>query len=173
MTITVCLYAKTLYYPTGGGHLWIYLNWALGLRALGCEEDAGELYSNDKRTGLLPFLDLPRRTTQPLELAILLGEYDQDERVMLLERGWRLRDAPEVAATPWDYQRYIQDSYGEFSCVKPSYIRLETAWISDRTLCYLASGKPATLMRRRSLDVYWSRYCSEKAESLFQSLIGI
>src|SRR5437870_9641506 len=36
MSITVCLSAYTLGYPQGGGHLWVYLNWALGLRALGC-----------------------------------------------------------------------------------------------------------------------------------------
>ncbi len=109
------------------------------------EEDAGELYSNDKRTGFMPFLDLPRRTIQPLELAILLGAHDQDERVLLQERGWRVRDTPEVASTPGDYQRYIQGSRGEFSCVKPSCVRLQNAWVSDRTLCYLASGKPAVV----------------------------
>ena len=38
MSITVCIApAKTLEYPEGGGHLWAYLNWALGLRALGCQ----------------------------------------------------------------------------------------------------------------------------------------
>ncbi|PYO54344.1 MAG: hypothetical protein DMD83_22440, partial [Candidatus Rokuibacteriota bacterium] len=36
MSLTVCLCANTLYYPEGGGHLWVYLNWALGLRGLGC-----------------------------------------------------------------------------------------------------------------------------------------
>jgi hypothetical protein len=109
------------------------------------EEDAGQPYSNDKRTGFLPFLDLPRRTSQPLELAILLGMYDQDEWVMLREQAWRVRDTREVASTPWDYQRYIQGSRGEFSCVKPSCIRLQNAWISDRTICYLASGRPAVV----------------------------
>src|ERR1700712_649130 len=34
---TVWLSANTLRYPGGGGHLWVYLNWALGLRAAGCE----------------------------------------------------------------------------------------------------------------------------------------
>ena len=29
--------------------------------------------------------------------------------------------------------------------MKPSCVRLENAWISDRTLCYLASGKPAVV----------------------------
>jgi hypothetical protein len=27
--------------------------------------------------------------------------------------------------------------------VKPSCVRFQNAWISDRTLCYLASGRPA------------------------------
>src|SRR2546427_325910 len=43
------------------------------------------------------------------------------------------------------YQAYIQRSRGEFSCAKPSYVKLQTSWISDRTLCYLASGKPVVV----------------------------
>src|SRR5213083_2500559 len=33
----ICLWANTLTYPEGGGHLWVFLNWALGLRSVGCE----------------------------------------------------------------------------------------------------------------------------------------
>jgi hypothetical protein len=108
-------------------------------------EFQGQSYYNGKRDGFLPFLDLPRRTSKPLELAVCLAanETDEKERVMLHERGWRVRDAHAVVSAPWDYQRYIQDSRGEFSCAKPSCVHLENAWISDRTLCYLASGKPA------------------------------
>ena len=29
MSVTVWLLANTLSYPEGGGHLWVYLNWAL------------------------------------------------------------------------------------------------------------------------------------------------
>ena len=50
-----------------------------------------------------------------------------------------------MAGTPEDYHAYVQSSRGEFSCAKPSCIRLANAWISDRTLCYLASGKPAVV----------------------------
>jgi hypothetical protein len=78
-----------------------------------------------------------------LELALQLREKDEDDRRMLLNHGWHVRDAWAVTGTPWDYQRYVQTSLGEFSCVKPSCVRLQNAWISDRTLCYLASGKPA------------------------------
>lgn len=106
--------------------------------------DGGEVYANDKRTGFLPFLDMPSLTRVPLELAVDLGN-DETERSDLRRRGWRLRDAGVVAGTPGSYHAYIAGSRGEFSCVKPSCIRLQTAWISDRTLCYLASGKPAVI----------------------------
>ncbi len=108
-------------------------------------EHRGEVYINDKRAGFLPFLDLPQRAPQPLELALCLAPDEDEDRAMLRERGWRLVDACEVAAGPWDYQRYIQGSLGEFSAVKPSCVRLQNAWVSDRTLCYLASGKPAVV----------------------------
>ena len=31
------------------------------------------------------------------------------------------------------------------SCVKPSFVKLRNGWISDRSLCYLASGKPVVV----------------------------
>jgi hypothetical protein len=105
--------------------------------------DADEA-SDDKRSGFLPLLDLPLSAPHPLELALDLPVDDPQMR-LLQARGWRVRDAHLVAATPWDYQRYVQDSLGEFSCAKPAYARLGNAWISDRTLCYLASGKPAVV----------------------------
>jgi hypothetical protein len=108
--------------------------------------DGEVIYSNEKRTGFQPFLDLPRHTSQKLELALWLREKeDGQERRMLEERGWKVRDSVRVSSTPWDYQHYIQNSFGEFSCVKPSCVQFQNAWISDRTLCYLASGKPAVM----------------------------
>jgi hypothetical protein len=106
--------------------------------------DGEEAYENSKRAGFLPFLDLPRYADVSLELALCLKE-DVETRDMLREHGWLVRDAAEVSSTPWFYQKYIQKSRGEFSCAKPSCARLQNAWISDRTLCYLASGKPAVI----------------------------
>lgn len=106
-----------------------------------------ESYVNSKRAGFLPYLDLPGRISRPLELAIHLGTGDLNERTMLEQHGWRVRDTTMVASTPWDYQNYIRNSYGEFSCAKPSCVRLQNAWISDRTLSYLASGKPAVVQQ--------------------------
>jgi hypothetical protein len=92
----------------------------------------------------MAFLDLPRLADHPLQLALDLKPQDEQRRI-LEEKGWRVVDAHTVAATPWDYQRYIQSSLGEFSCAKPACLKLENAWVSDRTLCYLASAKPAVV----------------------------
>jgi hypothetical protein len=107
-------------------------------------EDDAHAHLDDKRSGFLPFLDMPRLTAHPLELALDL-QPENEQWLMLEARGWSVADAHKVAATPWDYQRYIQNSFGEFSCAKPACLKLENAWLSNRTLCYLASGKPAVV----------------------------
>ena len=107
--------------------------------------DGGIYYANSKKAGFLPFWELPRRTAIPLELALCLAASEHRDRDSLCAHGWRVRDAHAVASTPWDYQRYIQNSRGEFGWVKPSCVRLQNAWVSDRTLCYLASGKPVVV----------------------------
>jgi hypothetical protein len=104
------------------------------------------LYENDKRLAFLQFADLPARTPRELELALHLdGKLDADDRELLERKGWRVRHALEVARTPERYRAYIQTSRGEFSCVKPSCVQFQNAWMSDRTLCYLASGKPVVV----------------------------
>lgn len=108
-------------------------------------EHDGEIHKNDKRAGFLPFLGLPSLTSRRLELALELGDRPAEERRLLLSKGWRVVDAASVASTPSCYRRYIQSSLGEFSCAKPSSVRLGAGWVSDRTLCYLASGKPVVV----------------------------
>ena len=127
------------------------------------------VYENNKRVTFLEYVDLPQRTPQTLELALNLGteEIDEDEmeptkltsdgqpitdyrgdavdRRKLLDHGWKIADPYKVANSPAAYQAYIQNSRGEFSCAKPSYIKFQSAWVSDRTICYLASGKPVVV----------------------------
>ena len=104
-------------------------------------------YENTKRISFLEYAELPRNTSQPLELALFLSETEQDvqDRRLMQSRGWRIRHSTDVARTPDAYQAYIQQSRGEFSCAKPSCMKFQNAWVSDRTLCYLASGKPAVV----------------------------
>lgn len=103
----------------------------------------GDSRPNDKREGFLPYIDLPRLFPGRFELG-LYPDIEKD-RDLLLSRGWGIANTLEVAATPWDYQNYIRRSRGEFSCAKPTYVEMQTAWISDRTICYLASGKPTVV----------------------------
>ena len=51
MSVTIWLSANTLHYPQGGGHMWVFLNWALGLRELGCEVVWLEGIVKDYQTG--------------------------------------------------------------------------------------------------------------------------
>jgi len=108
-------------------------------------ECEGELFSNEKRTAFLDYVTLPTRTPVPLELALCIEEQPEVERPLLEGHGWRVQRAWDVTATPEQYRAYIQRSRGEFSCAKPACLRFQNAWISDRTLCYLASGKPAVV----------------------------
>ena len=108
--------------------------------------DKEETYENTKRVAFLEFADLPRLTSQPLELALFMKtEKDAQDRKDLEQRGWRIRHSRDVAGTPEAYQAYIRSSRGEFSCAKRSCLKFQNAWVSDRTLCYLASGKPVVV----------------------------
>jgi hypothetical protein len=107
--------------------------------------DPDSYYDNTKRTAFFDFIDLPRVTDQPLELALFLAESDGADRRSLEEHGWRVRHSPEIAGSPEAYRAYVQRSRGEFSWAKASCMRFQNAWISDRSLCYLASGKPVVV----------------------------
>jgi hypothetical protein len=104
-----------------------------------------ELFDCSKRNSFVQFIDLPRKVAVPLELAANIHPIETGEHALFTSHGWRLV-APEVETrTPQQYQRYIQESRGEFGCAKPGYVKGRTGWVSDRTVCYLASGRPCVL----------------------------
>jgi hypothetical protein len=102
-------------------------------------------YDNTKRGAFFEFIDLPRHSDQTLELALYLAESDGPDRSRLEDHGWRVRHSREIAGSPEAYRTYIQESRGEFSWAKASCMKFQNAWVSDRTLCYLASGKPVVV----------------------------
>lgn len=110
-------------------------------------DGADFLLDNAKRVQFLEMIDLPRHVDQPIELAVCFGDNPDDDvdRALLVDNGWLVRHSFEVSHTPFLYRDYIRGSRGEFSCVKPSCLLFQNAWISDRTLCYLASGRPAVV----------------------------
>ena len=88
----------------------------------------------------LPSLRVQGQKSQwELELAVN-GPQD-----LLRTHGWRCRDAFSVSHSLDVYRDYIRSSLGEFSVAKHSYVTTNSGWFSDRTECYLASGRPAVV----------------------------
>jgi hypothetical protein len=106
-------------------------------------EFGGAFINTQKRESFLNYVDLPSRVVAALELALTMGDAEESERKFWNGYGWRVQDSHKFTATPEEYRAYIQQSRGEFSCAKPSCMQLQNAWVSDRTICYLATGKPA------------------------------
>jgi glycosyltransferase involved in cell wall biosynthesis len=100
----------------------------------------GETYYWSKHVNFLRFADLPRLTAQPFEIA--LDASDPETRAPFQARGWRLADAYARSADLDAYAAYVQASRGEFTVAKDIYARTGSGWFSDRSVCYLASGKP-------------------------------
>jgi len=105
----------------------------------------GEAYDCNKRPGFLALLDLPGRVPVTLELAANLHREESEDRALLARHGWRLADPAEVAGTPEAFRRYVQGSRGELSAAKPAYVKARPGWVSDRTISYLASGRPCVV----------------------------
>jgi len=89
------------------------------------------------------FIDLPSRAPQQFEIALEIESADQKDRDALERHGWRLCDPVTAARSPRLFREYIQASGAECSVAKGIYVETRSGWFSDRTVCYLASGKPA------------------------------
>ena len=117
----------------GGTHFTCVMQWR-GFREV---EWAGVRYGLKDRE-FPRFLTLPGRTGQPFRLALTGAPPEPLE-----EHGWEVVPGWEVSATPWSYQGFVQGSRAEFGVAKHGYVAMRGGWVSDRTLCYLASGRPA------------------------------
>lgn len=88
------------------------------------------------------FIDLPERTGEPFEVALSIDDGDEIDRDRLVDCGWQLVDPGAAAADIGAYRSYIARSRGEFMVAKNMYVDTRSGWFSDRSACYLASGRP-------------------------------
>jgi glycosyltransferase involved in cell wall biosynthesis len=88
------------------------------------------------------FASLPRISEQSFELALDIHAADVKDITLLTENGWSLVEPSTVVGDPGSYQTYIQNSKAEFMVAKNMYVQTRGGWFSDRSICYLASGKP-------------------------------
>jgi hypothetical protein len=112
-------------------------NW----RADGSFEHNGVFYGQ-KAHSLRRLMALPTRTTERFLLALAIHGDEKKDLDALIRNRWRLVDPAKVAATPADYRRFVQGSKAEFGLAKHGYTVAACGWFSDRSVCYMASGRP-------------------------------
>jgi hypothetical protein len=107
----------------------------------------GPIYYGGVRYGLKAhefrkFISLPSRCEQNFEIALQIHEADRADRDALVAAGWSVREAQELTRFPSDFRDYVQTSGAEFSVAQGIYVQTNSGWFSDRTIRYLASGRP-------------------------------
>jgi hypothetical protein len=107
-------------------------------------EFEGESYVWSKHVNFMRFLDLPRQTKQCFTMAMLPPTAEVE--ALVAGKGWKLVDPRPVSASLDAYRNFIQGSRGEFTVAKDIYVRPKSGWFSDRSVCYLASGRPVVTM---------------------------
>ncbi|MEA3208229.1 MAG: hypothetical protein QOE70_1286 [Chthoniobacter sp.] len=112
-------------------------NW----RGYGSVEYDGKFYGQ-KAHSLRRFFPLPEMTDERFELALAIHPGETPDVEALARHRWTIRDPSELTGTPASYRRFIQQSKAEFGIAKSGYVVSQSGWFSDRSVCYLASGKP-------------------------------
>ncbi len=100
----------------------------------------GETYLWSKHLNFLKLADLPQRTSQQLELGVEIDA--AEELATFTQGGWMLTDPLSVSQDFTVYRDYICGSRGEFTVSKDAVTRTRSGWFSDRSVCYLAAGRP-------------------------------
>ena len=91
------------------------------------------------------YIALPKLTSRPFEAALDIAPSDAHDRESLEKNGWRLVNPRITSSDPWMYQAYIAGSNAEFMVAKNMYVETRGGWFSDRSICYLATGKPVVV----------------------------
>jgi hypothetical protein len=107
----------------------------------------GSVELNGRRLGqkahsLRGLLSLPQLTGERLALALAIHPDEAADIEALRAHGWELIDPAAVAASPADYADFLRGSKGEIGVAKEGYVESRSGWFSDRSACYLASGRP-------------------------------
>lgn len=110
----------------------------------------GETWRWSKDHEFRKFLGVAGRSALPLEIAVSsISEGDLEE---LRRKGWRTIPSATVK-DPSDYRNYVHASLGEFTVAKEQYVAPRSGWFSDRSVCYLAAGRPVVMQ-----ETGFSRY---------------
>lgn len=109
-----------------------------------------------KEPSIRALLDLPTRTPWRLAVALGAGQRQQEGADLLRRNGWELTDPMAANGTTETFQRYLASSAAEIGLAKHGYVVSRCGWFSERTCCYLASGRPAVVA-----DTGWREWLPE------------
>lgn len=112
-------------------------NW----RGYGSIEHDGVFYGL-KAHSLRRFIDLPTLTNEQFILALAIHPGEKSDLAALARNSWKLLNPGQAASTPSRYRDFVQGSKAEFGIAKSGYVTSASGWFSDRSACYLASGRP-------------------------------
>lgn len=110
-------------------------------RSYGSIEHGGVHYGQ-RAHALRELFELPRRSGARFELALGIHPDEAGDLRALREHGWSLLDPQAVAGSPGDYASFVRGSKAELGVAKSGYVNSRSGWFSDRSACYLASGRP-------------------------------
>jgi hypothetical protein len=105
----------------------------------------GASYLWSKHVNFLRFLEVPKLSGRCFMMAMLPPDAATEAEVT--GQGWRLTDPRPISAGMTQYADFIRFSRGEFTVAKDIYVRPNSGWFSDRSVCYLAAGRPVITMR--------------------------
>jgi hypothetical protein len=100
------------------------------------------------------FFALPRRSDEDFEIALDIHQAETADLEQLERNGWMLLDPRTIARDPWVYRDFIRGSKAEFLVAKNMYVESRSGWFSDRSICYLASGRPVLAQDTGLADLY-------------------
>jgi hypothetical protein len=97
-----------------------------------------------KRESLAKMRSLPQLLSRPCAIATDM-EADWDDYQPFASAGWRFFPASAVCKDVPSYLRFIAESRGEIGIAKEGYVVSRGGWMSDRSVVYLALGRPVVL----------------------------
>lgn len=97
-----------------------------------------------KRESLVQMKDLPGLVKTRCTIATDL-QSDWDDHPVFVRAGWHFLSSAAICDNVPDYLNFIAASRGEIGIAKEGYVVSRGGWMSDRSVVYLALGRPVVL----------------------------
>jgi hypothetical protein len=104
--------------------------------------DHDGIHYGQRAHSLRELIELPRASDARFQLGLGIHPDEVADLAALQANGWELLAPLEVAGSPASYAEFVRGSKAELCIAKSGYVASRSGWFSDRSACYLASGRP-------------------------------